>query len=134
MIFEGVNDIGVAASTPMAQQAIGDALIAGYKQLIARSHAAGIPIFGATITPFCTPGFNSRLQAYCSEVREATRQRVNAYIRSGEFDGVVDFDAITNDPAAPSQLRTEFNSGDYLHLSVAGYQAMAAGFPTSLLA
>ncbi|KAJ7283244.1 extracellular GDSL-like lipase/acylhydrolase [Mycena rebaudengoi] len=134
MIFEGVNDIGMAEPTPAVQQVIGDGLIAAYKQFIARSHAAGIPIFAATITPFCAPGFNTSLQLYSSEVREATRQRVNAWIRkSGEFDGVVDFDAIIRDPAAPSQLRSEFDSGDFLHPNVAGYQAMAAGFPTRLL-
>ncbi|KAF9017989.1 extracellular GDSL-like lipase/acylhydrolase [Hymenopellis radicata] len=135
MIFEGVNDIGVAASTDAAQQAIGDALIAAFKQLSIRSRAAGIPFFGATITPFCEPGCTTSIQPYSTPLREVTRQRVNAWIRdSGWFDGVVDFDAVTRDPADVAQLRKEFNSGDYLHPNVAGYQAMAAAFPVELFA
>lgn len=135
MVFEGVNDIGVAASTVAAQQAIGDALIAAYKQLVVRSHAAGIPIFGATITPFCAPGFITPIQSYSTVEREATRQRVNAWIRqNGSFDAVIDFDAAVRNPDAVSQLKKEYDSGDYLHLSVAGYQAMAQAFPVGLFA
>ncbi|KAJ8520669.1 hypothetical protein ONZ45_g2534 [Pleurotus djamor] len=135
MIFEGVNDIGVAAATTQAQQDIGDRVIAALKQIIIRSHASGIPIFGATITPFSQPGFASTVQAYSSATREATRQRVNAFIRdSGEFDAVVDFDAAIRDPTNPSQIKTEFDSGDFLHPSVAGYQAMAQAFPLNIFA
>ena len=133
MIFEGVNDIGVAAATQAAQQQIGDALIAAFKQLVARAHAAGLPMFGATITPFSAPGFNASVQAYSSPVREATRQRVNDFIRNGGvFDAVADFDAVLKDPAAPSQLKGEFNSGDFLHPNVAGYTALAQAFPVEI--
>ena len=133
MIFEGVNDIGVAAATQAAQQQIGDALIAAFKQLVARAHAAGLPMFGATITPFSAPGFNASVQAYSSPVREATRQRVNDFIRNGGvFDAVADFDAVLKDPAAPSQLKGAFNSGDFLHPNVAGYTALAQAFPVEI--
>ncbi|KAI0746578.1 extracellular GDSL-like lipase/acylhydrolase [Daedaleopsis nitida] len=133
MIFEGVNDIGVAAATTADQQAIGDTVIAAYKQLILRAHAAGLPMFGATITPFSAPGFNASIQPYSSAVREATRQRVNDFIRSGGwFDAVADFDAVVRDPAAPSQLKAEFNSGDFLHPNVAGYTAIANAFPVKI--
>ncbi|KAI0370010.1 extracellular GDSL-like lipase/acylhydrolase [Pilatotrama ljubarskyi] len=133
VVFEGVNDIGVAAATTSAQQAIGDALIAAFKQFILRAHAAGLPIFGATITPFSAPGFNAAIQGYSSPIREATRQRVNNWIRtSGAFDGVIDFDAVVRNSTAPSQLRGDFNSGDFLHPNVAGYTAMANAFPIQL--
>ncbi|KAI0354732.1 extracellular GDSL-like lipase/acylhydrolase [Trametes cingulata] len=133
VVFEGVNDIGVAPATTSAQQAIGDAVIAAFKQFIVRAHAAGLPIFGATITPFSAPGFNAAIQAYSSPIREATRQRVNDWIRtSGAFDGVIDFDAVVRNTTAPSQLRGDFNSGDFLHPNVAGYTAMANAFPIQL--
>lgn len=133
MIFEGVNDIGTADPTPEAQQAVGDAVITAYKQFVVRAHAAGLPMFAATITPFSAPGFNATVQAYSSPVREATRQRVNAFIRSGGwFDAVADFDAVVRDPAAPSQLNGEFNSGDFLHPNVAGYTAIAKAFPLEI--
>ncbi|KAJ7100136.1 SGNH hydrolase [Mycena belliarum] len=129
MIFEGVNDIGVAPAEPAAQAAIGDRLIAALAQIAARVHTAGVPMFAATITPFGAPA-NVTVQPYSSPVREATRQRVNAWIRtSGVFDAVVDFDKVVADPAAPAQLSPEFNSGDFLHPNVAGYQAMADAFP-----
>jgi len=133
MIFEGVNDIGVADATAEAQAVIGDRVIAAFKQIVTRVHAAGIPIFAATITPFSAPANESSIQPYSSPVREATRQRVNAWIRtSGTFDAVIDFDKVVADPAIPSQLSPTFNSGDFLHPNVAGYTAMAAAFPLDL--
>ena len=132
-LFEGVNDIGTAAATQAAQQAIGDAVIAAMKQFVVRAHAAGLPIFAATITPMNAPGFNATVQPYSSPVREATRQRVNDFIRNGGFfDAFADFDAVVRDPNAPSQLRADFNSGDFLHPNVAGYTAIAKAFPTQI--
>lgn len=134
MIFEGVNDIGVEVVTPQAQQIIGDRVIAAFQQIVTRVHAAGIPIFAATITPFSAPA-NVTIQPYSNPVREATRQRVNAWIRtSGVFDAVIDFDKVVADPAIPSQLNPAFDSGDFLHPNVAGYTAMAAAFPLDLFA
>ncbi|KAJ7029215.1 putative extracellular GDSL-like lipase/acylhydrolase [Mycena alexandri] len=133
MIFEGVNDIGVEDATPEAQQIIGDRVIAAFQQIAIRVHAAGIPLFAATITPFNAPANVSAIQPYSSPVREVTRQRVNKFIRtSGTFDAVIDFDKVVADPAIPSQLSPTFNSGDFLHPNVAGYTAMAAAFPLSL--
>lgn len=132
-VFEGVNDIGTAAATPAAQQEIGDAVISALKQFVLRSHAARIPIFAATITPFSEPGFTVTVQPYSSAVREATRQRVNDFIRnSGWFDAVADFDAVVRDPKNPESLRSDFNSGDFLHPNVAGYTAIAKAFPVQI--
>ncbi|EPQ52997.1 SGNH hydrolase [Gloeophyllum trabeum ATCC 11539] len=136
MIFEGVNDIGTADTTAAAQQLVGDRLLLAYQQIITRVHTFGIPIFAATITPFGAP--NNTIQPYSDPTREATRQRVNAWIRGGPtgnaslFDAVVDFDAIVRDPANPAQLNPIYNSGDYLHPNVAGYTAIAEAFPLSL--
>ena len=44
----------------------------------------------------------------------------------------VDFDKILADPKIPSQLKKEFDSGDYLHPNVAGYQRVADEFPVRL--
>jgi lysophospholipase L1-like esterase len=125
LLFEGVNDLGTAPATTAAQQAVADRLIWAYKQLALRAHAQGVPLFGATITPFGGAG-----QAYADPTREAARQRVNAFVRTGgAFDAVVDFDAAVRDAANPAQLAAKFDSGDHLHLNVAGYQAMADAFP-----
>ena len=130
MIFEGVNDIGTAAATPEAQQAIGDRVIWSLKQIASRVHTMGLPMFAATITPFSG---DPTIQPYSSPVREVTRVRVNDFIKnSGIFDAVVDFDKILADPANPSQLNPNFNSGDFLHPNPAGYQAIADAFPLEI--
>jgi lysophospholipase L1-like esterase len=131
MIFEGVNDIGTADNTVANQTLIGDRLIQAYQQIITRLHTAGIPVFGATITPFGAP--NSTIQAYSTDLRLATREKVNAWIRtSGAFDAVVNFDAVVRDAQNPERLVPEYNSGDYLHPTPAGYQAMADSFDLTL--
>jgi lysophospholipase L1-like esterase len=51
---------------------------------------------------------------------------VNEWIRTSHaFDGVIDFDKATRDPARPAQMLAQFDSGDHLHPSDAGYEAMA---------
>jgi lysophospholipase L1-like esterase len=138
MIYEGVNDINkLKLATAEAQTALGDRLIAAFKQIVARLHAAGIPVFAATITPFSAPANVSSgscaAEPNSCPVREATRQRLNAFIRtSGLFDAVIDFDRVVADPAVPSQMSPIFNSGDFLHPNVAGYTAMAEAFPLDL--
>jgi lysophospholipase L1-like esterase len=115
VVLEGINDIGLArsAATPSA-----DDLIAGHRQLIARAHARGLKIYGATLTPF-------EGAAYYTPEGEAKRQALNRWIRtSGEYDGVIDFEAVARDPAAPSKFAASVDSGDHLHPGDAGYKAM----------
>ncbi|PVI04432.1 hypothetical protein DM02DRAFT_624927 [Periconia macrospinosa] len=132
MVFEGVNDIGTAATTAAAQDAVYAGLTQAYAQIVTRIHALGIPVFGATITPFSAPA-NFTGQPYSHPAREATRVKINKFIReSGVFDAVVDFDEMLRDPAIPSQLSKEYDSGDYLHPGVKGYQHLADEFPVEL--
>jgi lysophospholipase L1-like esterase len=119
----GMNDIG--NSSPANPVTAAD-LIAGYRQVIARAHADGIAVYGATLTPF-------EGAAYYSSDKEPVRQAVNNWIRtSGEFDGVIDFDQVLRDPARPSRLLPAFDSGDHLHPSDLGYQAMGDAVPLTL--
>lgn len=101
-------------------------MIAGYRQLIARARAAGLTIYGATIAPYEGAG-------YYSEEGEAVRREVNRWIReSGAFDGVLDFDAVLRDPARPGRIRERLHSGDFLHGSDAGYEAIAESVDLAL--
>lgn len=125
MIFEGVNDIGGGGADGGTQGGIASRLQQAFAQIARDCHAAGIKTIGATITPFGGQG-----QAYSNPTREQTRVRVNDWIlRSGTFNATVDFSAITGDPARPSQLAARYDGGDHLHPNVAGFQAMADGFP-----
>jgi len=114
-VLEAINDIGQARLNPSPSAAD---LIAGHHQMIERAHLQGVKIFGATLTPF-------EGAAYYSEPGEAKREAVNAWIRtSKEYDGVIDFDAAVHDPAHPTKYLPQFDSGDHLHPSDAGYDAM----------
>lgn len=115
MIFEGINDIGVAGPDQTNQTLVYNKLISAYNQIIPRVRAQQIPIFAATITPF-SGAPNDTINAYGNPLREQTRPKVNDWIRnSGRFDAVVDFDRILVDPDNPVQLLDEYTSGDWLH-------------------
>ncbi|KVE29332.1 lipase [Burkholderia singularis] len=128
ILMIGVNDINfIAAPVPLSGvdcfapriKPDAQALIDGYQRMIAAAHEHGIAIFGGTLTPTSMP-----------PEREAVRQKVNAWIRSsGAFDGIVDFDAAVRDPANPSALLPNYNSGDDIHPNDAGYAAMAKAVP-----
>jgi lysophospholipase L1-like esterase len=114
IVLEGINDI---QQTP--HQLDPNKIIAGLKDIADRSHAAGLRVVGATITPF--EGWST----YDAN-EEAARQGVNDWIRSsGTYDAVIDFDAAVRDPADPHRMLPKYDSGDHLHPGNVGYQAMA---------
>jgi lysophospholipase L1-like esterase len=115
-VMLGVNDIGVGGAGPSPSVA---ELIAGHRQFVARARARGLRVYGATLTAF-------EGAAYWTPEGEAKRQALNEWIRtSGTYDAVLDFAAATQDPARPTRMRAEHDSGDHLHPSPAGYTAMA---------
>ncbi len=134
IVLEGVNDLGGLARNGEVSAAEHSALVRrieeGYQQIVLRAHAHGIRVIGATILPYTGsdyyhPGPNS----------EADRLAVNQWIRTpGNFDEIVDFDKLMRDPAHPDRLLPEYDSGDHLHPSPAGYSAMGAAIPLSLFA
>jgi lysophospholipase L1-like esterase len=118
IVFESVNDLGSGTSA--------SSITAAFDSFISMAHAQGLLIYGATVTPF---GSNS----YYSASNETNRQSVNTYIRSGKFDGVIDFDAAVKDTSNPPKLQAAYDSGDGLHLNPAGYQKMADTVDLTLL-
>ncbi len=61
------------------------------------------------------------------------RAVLNEWIRSsGEFDGLIDFDAALRDPAHPTQVNPALQRGDHLHPNDAGYAAMADAIPLNV--
>jgi lysophospholipase L1-like esterase len=127
VLLEGINDIGASDAT--AAQ-----VIAVDKQIVEEAHAAGLKIYGGTLTPF--GGSNGGYGGdYGTAAGETQREAVNAWIRtSGAFDGVIDFDKVTRDPADPQVLNPAYDSGDHLHPNDAGYQAMAKAAYAVILA
>jgi lysophospholipase L1-like esterase len=136
VLLEGINDIGFPGAE-LGGRYLADPsdirgpedLIGAYRQLISRAHAHGVKLICATISPF--EGVD--LPGYYSDSKEATRQAVNKWIRTGgSFHGVIDFDAVLRDPDHPSRLLPRFASKDHLHPNDAGYQAMADAIDLAL--
>jgi lysophospholipase L1-like esterase len=126
ILLEGTNDIG-AFSARAAD------LIQVDQQIIAQAHAAGLRVYGATLTPF--GGSNAQFGGdYGTPAGERQRQLLNTWIRTGgAFDAVFDFDRAVRDPAHPDRMLAVLDSGDHLHPSDAGYQRMAAAVDLRVL-
>ncbi|MDR6979595.1 lysophospholipase L1-like esterase [Streptomyces sp. 3330] len=112
-LFEGVNDI--KAHTGVTARDV----IAGYREIVRRAHAAGKCVVGATVGPF--EGWSE-----WDPDAESERQEVNAFIRTGGgFDAVTDFDRVLRSPYDPERILPFFDGGDHLHPNDKGMQAMA---------
>nr|WP_222109471.1 SGNH/GDSL hydrolase family protein [Streptomyces cupreus] len=112
VVFEGVNDVRWGADS--------EQVIEGLRQLADRGHARGLRMLAATIVP-CEG------EARCTAAVDTERVEVNAWIRdTGVFDAVLDFDAALRDPAHPSRILPEYDSGDHLHPGDAGLAALAS--------
>ena len=129
ILMIGSNDIGIPPA-PTPQE-----LIAGYEVLIEQAQQRGIKVMLGTIPP--ARGSRSvRLPVgpleslgilHGSAASYAAREEVNAWIRDNSLsDSIVDFDRCLEDPVSPGYLKPEYDSGDGLHPSAAGYAAMAA--------
>lgn len=132
IVFEGVNDLGGLArngEVPAAEHAsMVQRVIAAYQQIIARAHAHGLRVYGATITPYVGSEYY-----HPGPLSESDRQSVNTWIRApGHFDAAIDFDAVVRDPQHPDRLLPADDCGDHLHPSPAGYKAMAEAIPLTL--
>ncbi|MEU8717011.1 SGNH/GDSL hydrolase family protein [Streptomyces sp. NPDC001414] len=112
-LFEGVNDIKAHTGVTAA------GLIAGYREVVRRAHAAGKCVVASTVGPFeGWPEWDT--------AGEAVRQEVNQYIRtSGEFDATADFDRILRSPYDQARMLPFLDGGDHIHPNDKGMQAMA---------
>jgi lysophospholipase L1-like esterase len=136
ILMMGINDIGWPQSVldPGAKVPTPDAVIDGYCQLILRAHLHGLRILAATLTPFEDTYQGRPLEGFYNPEKEEVRLAVNSWIRkSGAFDDVIDFDAVTRDPNRPSHLQATFDSGDHLHPNDAGYEAMGSAIDLNTL-
>lgn len=128
ILLQGINDIGLPGLIGLPEQEVSvEQITAGYQQLIQRARSNDIKIIGSTLTPYKTA-------IYYTEAGDSKRMAVNEWIRtSGAFDGYVDFDRVLQDPDNPLQLLPIFDSGDNLHPSDTGYEAMADAIDLAML-
>ncbi|MFB7507718.1 SGNH/GDSL hydrolase family protein [Streptomyces broussonetiae] len=120
-LFEGVNDIKAHTGVTAAE------LIAGYREIARRVHAAGKCVVAATVGPF--EGWPE-----WDPAGESVRRQVNQYLRSThDVDAVTDFDRVLRNPHDLDRILPFFDGGDHLHPNDRGMRAMADAVDLSRL-
>ena len=132
VLLEGINDVGTDPD-PAGGDVVRRIQLAD-KQIVARAHAHGLRVYGATLLPCAGAAFTAPDGSpYAGPAKERNRQAVNAWIRTaGAFDGVIDLDAATRDGDHPDRLRPAYDSGDHLHPNDAGYRRIGESVDPAL--
>lgn len=133
LIQQGINDIihpvgeAVNVFRPMSDLPAVEELIEGLKTYIAQARSYGYRVYVGTLLPM--GGWRTD-----APFRQEMRHAYNDFIRTTDLiDGCVDFDKALRDPEHPDCFLPEYDSGDHLHPSKAGYQRMAMEVPAELL-
>src|SRR4029434_510111 len=131
ILLVGINDLGLADSGQLPSAA---EIIAGHRQIVERAHTHGIKVIAGTLLPFEGTNLRAIAPGYYSAEKDTRRREINEIIRKGTpYDGVIDFEAVVRDPGHPLQLLANFKGADSLHLTDAGYQALARAVNLALL-
>ncbi len=110
VIWGGVNSVRTdvsAASIESDLQAMYDA-----------AHGMGQTVVAINITPIKT-------SAYWTSGRQTVLDAVNAWIMASDADYKIDAYSLLESSAGSDTLLSAYDSGDHLHLSTAGYNAVA---------
>lgn len=133
IIQQGINDIihpvgeKVNVFRPMSDLPTVEELIEGLKTYIAQARSFGYKVYVGTLLPM--GGWRTD-----APFRQEMRHAYNDFIRTTDLiDGCIDFDKAVRDPARPDWFLPEYDSGDHLHPSVAGYHRMAMEIPSDIL-
>ena len=133
IIQQGINDIihpvgeQVNVFRPMSDLPTVEELIEGLKTYIAQARALGYRVYVGTLLPM--GGWRTD-----APFRQEMRHAYNEFIRTTDLiDGYIDFDRALQDPERPDHFAPQYDSGDHLHPSKAGYERMAMEIPAELL-
>lgn len=133
IIQQGINDIihpvgeNVNVFRPMSDLPTAEELIDGLKTYIDQARSYGYKVYVGTLLPM--GGWRTD-----APFRQELRHAYNDFIRSTDLiDGCIDFDKAVRDPENPDWFLPEYDSGDHLHPSAAGYRRMAMEIPEELL-
>ena len=133
IIQQGINDIihpvgeQVNVFRPMSDLPTVDQLIEGLKTYIAQARSFGYRVYVGTLLPM--GGWRTD-----APFRQEMRHAYNDFIRTTDLiDGYIDFDKALQDPERPDYFLPDYDSGDHLHPSKAGYERIAREIPVQLL-
>ena len=133
IIQQGINDIihpvgeKVNVFRPMSDLPTVEELIEGLKEYIRQARELGYKVYVGTLLPM--GGWRTD-----APFRQEMRHAYNDFIRTTDLiDGCIDFDAAVRDPENPDWFLPEYDSGDHLHPSAAGYRRMAIEIPNKIL-
>jgi lysophospholipase L1-like esterase len=131
--LEGINDIGQILKKDAPERTLTAAdLELAATQIVIRAHQKHVKVLGATLIPWGpkeTPPNSDWPKA------RAVLDAYNEWVRTSKvFDAVIDLNRATADPQAPQTLLSAFDSGDHVHPSDAGYEAMARTIDLQVLA
>ncbi len=134
IFLQGINDLGTALLQGPPKNA--DEVIAAYKQLANRVHAAGVPIYIGTLTPAGNLARPAPYGFYSSPQAVADRNTINEWLRTEGttvFDGVIDYDNAIKDPLINDWIALPYDAGDNLHPNQDGYKLMGEAIPQEYL-
>lgn len=121
----GINDVWLS-------KADANTIISGLQQLAGLAKQAGLQVLICTIMPW--NAYETPAGVIYTPTLDSVRLAVNSYIRTtNDFNGVIDFDATMRDPADPTRLKPEWDSGDHIHPNDNGNEAMAKSIPLDML-
>ena len=133
IIQQGINDIIHPVGKrnnifrPMSDLPTVEELIEGLKGYIAKARSYGYKVYVGTLLPM--GGWRTD-----APFRQGMRHEYNDFIRTTDLiDGCIDFDKALRDPERPDHFLPEYDSGDHLHPSAAGYRRMAMEIPENIL-
>ena len=136
IVLLGINDISWPGTlfAPDNERPNLQALIGGFRQLVAQAHLHGISVIVGTLPPFEGALPDTPLNNYYSVEKNLLRLALNDWIRSTKsVDGIIDFEQILKSTEKPNEMAQAYDSGDHLHPGDNGNRAMAYGFDIRML-
>lgn len=133
IIQQGINDIIHPVGTdinpfrPMSDLPTIEELTAGVERYISEARKKNFKVYLGTLLPI--KGWRTY-----ADFREKLKNNFNNWIRTTPLsDGCIDFDKAVRDNNDITSFKSQFDSGDHLHPSKAGYKAMAECIPFDIL-
>lgn len=111
VIWGGINDL--AQDVPLAT------IQSNLQSMYSQAKAAGLIVISNNISPW-------KGSAYWTSARQAQQDLLNSWIATTatDVDYKIDVFSVLEDPSVPDTLLPAYNSGDNIHLSTAGYNAV----------